>query len=134
DDEVKVLQRRLVQHAAARLVDGDIAEALTLQPPLERRLVVIAPVHGNPCPGPPSTPSRTRAVAVTVADSLHETALLVRQCRHPLALYLREQLVEARLVGGPLLLVALGLGLAATLQPALEPALAAPRRDRRRLV
>src|SRR5207249_10849164 len=69
-----------------------------------------------------------------VADSLHETALLVGQRRHPLALYLRQQLVQPGLVGGPLFLIALGLGLAATLQPALEPALAAPRWGGRHLV
>ena len=30
DDEVEALQRRFVQHAPARLVDGDVAETLTL--------------------------------------------------------------------------------------------------------
>src|SRR3712207_8662944 len=37
DDEVEVLDRLLAEHGAARLVDGDVAQAVGLQVALERR-------------------------------------------------------------------------------------------------
>src|SRR5262249_36516674 len=43
DDEIEALQRRIIQDTPARLIDGDVAKALALEPALERRLVVIAP-------------------------------------------------------------------------------------------
>src|SRR5205823_690076 len=47
DDEVQTLDRLTAEEAAARLVDGDVADAVAPEELRERGLVMIASVHGR---------------------------------------------------------------------------------------
>jgi hypothetical protein len=44
-DEIKILDRHIAKHRAARLIDGDVTEPLLLEERFKRRLVGIAAVH-----------------------------------------------------------------------------------------